>query len=104
MSSSAPSTFAAEQDALEMRSFFADGELISAEVQSLRNDGGVQLQTRNLKYGKLVNVILGNTSLPRQGQRRGEAQHRAAQSMLARLKCKLHSDLEADPCRLKNSF
>jgi len=46
-----------EEDALEMRSFFKEGDLISAEIQSLKNDGGVQLQTRNLKYGKLINGI-----------------------------------------------
>eukprot|EP00483_Globobulimina_turgida_P002659 UN02663 len=46
-----------EEDALEMRSFFKEGDLISAEIQSLKNDGGVHLQTRNLKYGKLINGI-----------------------------------------------
>jgi len=44
-----------EEDALEMRSFFKEGDLISAEIQSLKNDGGVYLHTRNLKYGKLIN-------------------------------------------------
>merc|ERR1712130_204313 len=46
-----------EEDALEMRTFFKEGHLISAETQSLKSDGGVHLQTRNLKYGKLVNGI-----------------------------------------------
>jgi len=46
-----------EEDALEMRTFFKEGHLISAEIQSLKNDGGVHLQTRNLKYGKLINGI-----------------------------------------------
>ena len=46
-----------EEDALEMRTFFKEGDLISAEIQSLKNDGGVHLQTRNLKYGKLINGI-----------------------------------------------
>ena len=40
-----------------MRTFFKEGDLISAEIQSLKNDGGVHLQTRNLKYGKLVNGV-----------------------------------------------
>ena len=42
-----------------MRSFFKENDLISAEVQSIiSNDGKILLQTRNLKYGKLVNGFL----------------------------------------------
>ena len=45
-------------DELLMRSFFAEGDLISAEVQSLYADGGCSLATRSTKYGKLQNGIL----------------------------------------------
>ncbi len=37
-----------------MRSFFSEGEIICAEVQTIFHDGGIGLHTRNLKYGKLV--------------------------------------------------
>lgn len=42
-----------QEDELNMRSFFLEGDLVSAEVQELRNDGGVALHTRSLRYGKL---------------------------------------------------
>ncbi|KNC52901.1 exosome component 2 [Thecamonas trahens ATCC 50062] len=45
-------------DELLMRSFFAEGDLISAEVQSLYADGGCSLATRSSKYGKLVDGLL----------------------------------------------
>lgn len=41
-------------DALQMRQFFAEHDLISAEVQKLMNDGAISLHTRNDKYGKLT--------------------------------------------------
>ncbi|KAL2917336.1 Exosome complex component rrp4 [Polyrhizophydium stewartii] len=47
-----------ESDELQMRSFFAEGDLVSAEVQSFFQDGGASLQTRNIKYGKLRNGSL----------------------------------------------
>ena len=40
-------------DSLEMRKFFNEGDLISAEVQNFYGDGAVALHTRSLKYGKL---------------------------------------------------
>lgn len=40
-------------DELQMRSFFQEGDLIVAEVQSIYHDGSVSLHTRSLKYGKL---------------------------------------------------
>jgi exosome complex component RRP4 len=48
------------QDALSMRSMFAsEGDLVSAEVQSIQNSEGVggtvMLHTRSLRYGKLEN-------------------------------------------------
>lgn len=36
-----------------MRSVFAEGDLISAEVQSVHGDGSIALHTRSAKYGKL---------------------------------------------------
>ncbi|KXT01910.1 hypothetical protein AC578_2547 [Pseudocercospora eumusae] len=42
-------------DELNIRSFFGEGELIVAEVQSLFQDGSAALHTRSLKYGKLRN-------------------------------------------------
>ncbi|CAK4647994.1 hypothetical protein LEN26_006124 [Aphanomyces euteiches] len=43
------------EDQLQMRSFFEEGELISAEVQEVRYDGTMWLHTRSLRYGKLEN-------------------------------------------------
>ncbi|KAI9203465.1 uncharacterized protein BJ171DRAFT_425308 [Polychytrium aggregatum] len=42
-----------ESDELQMRSFFAEGDLVSAEVQQFFQDGGASLHTRSMKYGKL---------------------------------------------------
>jgi len=47
-----------EEDQLAMRSFFKEGDLISAEVQNVgMQDGKISLQTRN-KNGKLYNGFL----------------------------------------------
>ncbi|DBA03978.1 TPA: hypothetical protein N0F65_010631 [Lagenidium giganteum] len=43
------------EDQLQMRSFFAENDLISAEIQEVRYDGTTVLHTRNLRYGKLAN-------------------------------------------------
>ncbi|CCG81446.1 Exosome complex component rrp4 [Taphrina deformans PYCC 5710] len=40
-------------DELQMRTFFQEGDLLLAEVQSYFQDGSVSLHTRSLKYGKL---------------------------------------------------
>ena len=42
-------------DELNIRTFFAEGDLLVAEVQALHSDGGASLHTRSLKYGKLRN-------------------------------------------------
>lgn len=42
-------------DELNIRTFFEEGELLVAEVQSLFQDGSASLHTRSLKYGKLRN-------------------------------------------------
>jgi len=44
-----------KEDALQMRNFFVENDLISAEVQQFYSDGSMSLHTRNLKYGKLEN-------------------------------------------------
>jgi exosome complex component RRP4 len=43
------------QDARDMRHFFQEGDLVSAEVHSVQNDGTLVLHTRSLRYGKLEN-------------------------------------------------
>lgn len=42
-------------DELNIRTFFTEGDLLVAEVQSIYSDGGASLHTRSLKYGKLRN-------------------------------------------------
>ncbi|OWF54694.1 exosome complex component RRP4-like [Mizuhopecten yessoensis] len=42
-----------EEDEKMMRHYLKEGDLISAEVQSLFSDGALSLHTRSLKYGKL---------------------------------------------------
>lgn len=46
-----------ETDELQIRSFFAEGDLVVAEVQTLHGDGAAALHTRSLRYGKLRNGI-----------------------------------------------
>jgi len=42
-------------DERNMRSFFIENDLISAEVREYFGDGSMSIHTRNLKYGKLTN-------------------------------------------------
>ena len=42
-------------DELNVRTFFAEGDLVVAEVQDVRSDGSAGLHTRSLRYGKLRN-------------------------------------------------
>src|SRR5438034_4263046 len=44
-------------DELQIRSFFSEGDLVVAEVQSVHQDGTASLHTRSLKYGKLRNGV-----------------------------------------------
>lgn len=44
-------------DELAIRTFFSEGDLLVAEVQSLYHDGSASLHTRSLKYGKLRNGV-----------------------------------------------
>ncbi|ROV95701.1 hypothetical protein VMCG_07589 [Cytospora schulzeri] len=46
-----------ETDELAIRSFFAEGDLLVAEVQQLFAEGGAVLHTRSLRYGKLRNGV-----------------------------------------------
>ncbi|KAJ1954706.1 Exosome complex component rrp4 [Dispira parvispora] len=47
-----------ESDELRMTTFFAEGDLIVAEIQAFFADGAISIHTRNLKYGKLRNGTL----------------------------------------------
>ncbi|TVY13341.1 Exosome complex component rrp4 [Lachnellula arida] len=51
-----------ETDELQIRTFFSEGDLLVAEVQSLRQDGSASLHTRSLKYGKLRNGVFMSVS------------------------------------------
>jgi exosome complex component RRP4 len=44
-------------DELQIRTFFGEGDLVVAEVQSVHQDGSASLHTRSLKYGKLRNGV-----------------------------------------------
>lgn len=44
-------------DELQIRTFFSEGDLVMAEVQSVHQDGSASLHTRSLKYGKLRNGV-----------------------------------------------
>ncbi|XP_057257530.1 exosome complex component RRP4 [Pezoporus wallicus] len=46
------------EDELAMRDCLQEGDLISAEVQSIFTDGALSLHTRSLKYGKLSQGVL----------------------------------------------
>eukprot|EP00347_Sterkiella_histriomuscorum_P013306 403365220 len=48
-----------EEDKMQMRSFFKENDIISGEVQGIStHDGKINMQTRNLKYGKLMNGFM----------------------------------------------
>ena len=47
-----------EEDAMQMRKFFKENDLLSGEIQQINQNGSIHIQTRNLKYGKLKNGIL----------------------------------------------
>ncbi|RDW61019.1 hypothetical protein BP6252_12402 [Coleophoma cylindrospora] len=51
-----------ETDELQIRTFFSEGDLLVAEVQSLYADGSASLHTRSLKYGKLRNGVFMSVS------------------------------------------
>ncbi|ROT35663.1 exosome complex exonuclease RRP4 [Sodiomyces alkalinus F11] len=46
-----------DTDELQIRFFFAEGDLLVAEVQTLHAEGGASLHTRSLRYGKLRNGV-----------------------------------------------
>ncbi|XP_071487302.1 exosome complex component RRP4-like [Diadema antillarum] len=50
------------EDELKMRQYLTEGDLISAEVQSVYSDGALSLHTRSLKYGKLGQGIMVRVS------------------------------------------
>ncbi|KAI9851236.1 MAG: exosome non-catalytic core subunit rrp4 [Thelocarpon superellum] len=49
-------------DELQIRTFFAEGDLVVAEVQAIHQDGSASLHTRSLKYGKLRNGVFMSVS------------------------------------------
>ncbi|KAB5539408.1 hypothetical protein GE09DRAFT_1138747 [Coniochaeta sp. 2T2.1] len=51
-----------DTDELQIRTFFAEGDLLVAEVQQLFSDGSAVLHTRSLEYGKLRNGIFTSVS------------------------------------------
>lgn len=46
------------EDQLAMRTYYAEDDLVSAEVHSLQHDGSLSLHARSQKYGKLENGML----------------------------------------------
>ncbi|CAK1548237.1 unnamed protein product [Leptosia nina] len=46
------------EDEMAMRQILEEGDLISAEVQSIYSDGSLALHTRSLKYGKLWQGVM----------------------------------------------
>lgn len=58
------------EDQLQMRDFFCEDDLISAEIQQFYSDGSIQLHTRSTKYGKLANGTL--VSVPASLVKRGK--------------------------------
>ncbi|KAJ4361869.1 Exosome complex component rrp4 [Neocucurbitaria cava] len=49
-------------DELNIRTFFSEGDLLVAEVQTLHQDNTASLHTRSLKYGKLRNGLFTSLS------------------------------------------
>ncbi|KAI9671955.1 MAG: exosome non-catalytic core subunit rrp4 [Caeruleum heppii] len=49
-------------DELQIRTFFSEGDLLVAEVQSIFQDGSASIHTRSLKYGKLRNGVFLSVS------------------------------------------
>ena len=47
-----------EDDQMQMRTHFKENDLLSGEIQQININGSINIQTRNLKYGKLKNGIL----------------------------------------------
>ena len=50
------------EDQLNMRHFYVERDLVSAEVQAFFQDGAMSLHTRSLMYGKLSNGVLVEVS------------------------------------------
>lgn len=46
-----------------MRRYLQEGDLISAEVQSIFADGSLSLHTRSLKYGKVKIIFVLDSKL-----------------------------------------
>jgi exosome complex component RRP4 len=46
------------EDALNMRLYLSEADLLSAEVHSIQSDGSLSLHARSAKYGALSNGVL----------------------------------------------
>lgn len=46
-----------QEDSMLMKNYFEENSILSGEVLNVNQDGGVSIQTRNLKYGKLKNGL-----------------------------------------------
>lgn len=46
------------EDSLNMRTFFTERDLISAEIAKVNTDGRLNVHTRSLRYGKLENGVV----------------------------------------------
>ncbi|XP_054161765.1 exosome complex component RRP4-like [Oppia nitens] len=51
-----------EEDEMAMRNYLKEGDIISAEVQNIFEDGALGLHTRSLKYGKLGQGVMVRVS------------------------------------------
>jgi exosome complex component RRP4 len=51
-----------QEDQLQMRLLYKEGDLISAEIQNISTDGFISLHTRSLKYGTVDNSVLVSDS------------------------------------------
>lgn len=49
------------EDELAMREILKEGDVISAEIQSVYNDGTLALHTRSVKYGKVILFLRFNS-------------------------------------------
>jgi len=60
-----------DEDALRMRELYLEQDIISVEVSKVNESGGVELQARTARYGKLQNgclAVVPATSVRRQAQ------------------------------------
>ena len=76
-----------------MRSYFQEGDLVVAEIQTLMSEGTMSLHTRSLKYGKVCFAALRCSAVPakRKLQLRNGALVIVPPSLIVRLKSHFHT-------------